>query len=70
MLCAETKPVFEARTDFGEIFPVMVFSSFNFVASDVVSALTGLIEVINRAETMAHLTGIRIAAIYRVISRS
>lgn len=74
MLCAETNPVFDARTDFGEIFPVMVFSSFNFVASDVVSALTGVLKGAivenNRAETMAHLTGIRIAAIYRVISRT
>ena len=38
MLCAETKPVFEARTDFGEIDPVMVFSSFKTVLSEVWSA--------------------------------
>lgn len=35
MLCAETKPVFEARTDLGEMDPVMVFSSFNTLLSEV-----------------------------------
>ena len=30
MLWAETKPVFEARTDFGEIFPVMVFPALTW----------------------------------------
>ena len=70
MLCAETKPVFEARTDFGEISPVIVFSNFNFVESDVNSAVAGVITVNKRAKTMAHLTEIRIVAIYRVISRS
>ena len=70
MLWAETKPVFDARTDLGEISPVMVFSSFNFVESEVNSALLGVNTGNKRAKTMAHLTEIRIVAIYRVISRS
>jgi hypothetical protein len=40
MLWAETKPVFEARTDLGEILPVIVFSNFNFVISELVLAET------------------------------
>jgi hypothetical protein len=43
MLCADTKPVFDARTDFGEISPIMVFSSFNLVFSAKTSALDGVI---------------------------
>lgn len=70
MLCADTKPVLDARTDLGEMFPVIVFSSFNFVVSEVISAEVGLAVINKRAETMAQLTGIRIVAIYRVISYS
>ena len=43
MLCADTYPVLDARTDFGEISPVIVFSSFNFVDSDCMSANEGVI---------------------------
>ena len=41
MLCAETKPVFDAFTDFGEISPLIVFSSLSKVESDLTSALLG-----------------------------
>lgn len=70
MLCADTKPVFEARTDFGDMLPVMVFSNFSFVASDVTCAKAGVKIWRTRAITMAHLTEVRIVAIYRVISCS
>lgn len=42
MLCADTYPVFDARTDFGDISPVIVFSNFIFVDSDKKSALEGV----------------------------
>jgi hypothetical protein len=39
MLWALTKPLFDARTDLGEIAPVIVFISVNLVSSDVPLAL-------------------------------
>jgi hypothetical protein len=44
MLCALTKPLFEAETDFGLIAPLIVFRRTIFVGSVV--ALAGFIRVV------------------------
>ena len=54
MLWAETKPVFEERTDLGEISPVIVASSFNLKLSDSGSAEAEIALVNIRFRDIAH----------------
>ena len=42
MLCALTRPVPEERTDFGEIAPVIVFTSDIFVSLETTSPCAGI----------------------------
>lgn len=42
MLCALTRPVPEDRTDFGEIAPVIVFTSDIFVSLETTSPCAGI----------------------------
>lgn len=54
MLWTETKPVFEERTDLGEMSPVIVVSSFNLKVSDSGSAEAGIALVNIRFRDISH----------------
>lgn len=53
MLCALTKPLFDASTDLGAIAPVIVFTNIIFfaaVSSWLLAGLTGLAIVVKRRQ--------------------
>ena len=66
MLWAETKPLLDARTDFGAMSPVIVVASFIFVSAESISALLG--EMVITIRYAIKRTRIRTRSIYPVTS--
>ena len=63
MLWAETKPLLEARTDFGAISPVIVRYNFIFVSAERISASVGEMAITNM--NAVNRERIRMRPIYR-----